>query len=159
VASFHDIEMNDITGEPVSLGTYKDNVCLVVNVASQCGLTPQYAGLKTLHDEFKDQGFTVLGFPCNQFGKQEPGTDAEVCEFVSTKFDVSFPMFSKIEVNGDGTCELYQLLKSAQPGEDESPDIKWNFEKFLVGRDGDVIARFSPLVTPEEISELLPQYL
>lgn len=101
----------------------------------------------------------MLGFPCNQFGKQEPGTDAEILEFVTSKFDVDFPMFSKIEVNGDGACELYRILKAAQPGDGDSPDITWNFEKFLVDRDGNVVRRFAPPTTPEAIAEIVPEYL
>lgn len=101
----------------------------------------------------------MLGFPCNQFADQEPGTDAEILEFVTSEFDVDFPMFSKIEVNGDGAAELYQLLKEAQPGEGETSDIAWNFEKFIVDRAGDPVARFSPMVTPEEVAEELPKYL
>ena len=101
----------------------------------------------------------VLGFPCNQFGKQEPGTDAEILEFVTSKFDVDFPMFSKIEVNGDGACELYAMLKAAQPGEGDSSDITWNFEKFLVDKQGNIVKRFAPPTTPEEVAEVLPEYL
>lgn len=101
----------------------------------------------------------MLGFPCNQFGKQEPGTDAEILEFVTSKFDVDFPMFSKIEVNGDGACELYRILKAAQPGDGDSHDITWNFEKFLVDRDGNVVRRFAPPTTPEAIAEIVPEYL
>jgi glutathione peroxidase len=101
----------------------------------------------------------VLGFPCNQFGAQEPGTEAEILEFVTSKFDVDFPMFSKIEVNGDGACELYQLLKAAQPGDGESADITWNFEKFLVDREGNVVRRFPPMTTPDDIAAVVPEYL
>ncbi len=101
----------------------------------------------------------MLGFPCNQFGAQEPGTEAEILEFVTSKYDVDFPMFAKIEVNGDGACELYQLLKAAQPGDGEKPDITWNFEKFLVDKHGNVVRRFSPIATPEEIAEIVPDYL
>lgn len=101
----------------------------------------------------------MLGFPCNQFGAQEPGTEAEILEFVTSKYDVDFPMFAKIEVNGDGACELYQLLKAAQPGDGEKPDITWNFEKFLVDKHGNVVRRFSPITTPEEIAEIVPDYL
>ncbi len=114
-------------------------------------MTPQYAGLRTLHETYKDRGFTVLAFPCNQFGGQEPGSDAEVLEFAESKFSVTFPMFSKIEVNGDDACELYGLLKTAQPGTEDSADIRWNFTKFLVDGSGEVVARFEPKVTPEEI--------
>jgi glutathione peroxidase len=101
----------------------------------------------------------VLGFPCNQFAKQEPGTDAEILEFVTSKFDVDFPMFSKIEVNGDGECALYTMLKAAQPGEGDSPDITWNFEKFLVDKQGNVVRRFAPPTTPEEVAAVIPDYL
>jgi len=122
-------------------------------------MTPQYAGLRTLHEDNKDAGFTVLGFPCNQFAEQEPDPNAVICEFVDTKYDVTFPMFAKIEVNGDGAAPLYELLKSGQPGEGDSPDITWNFTKFLVGRDGAILARFEPGTTPEEIAEVLPDHL
>ncbi len=122
-------------------------------------MTPQYAGLRALQEKYEDQGFTVLAFPCNQFANQEPGTDAEILEFATSNYDVNFPMFSKIEVNGPGACELYQLLKEAQPGDGESSDITWNFEKFLVGRDGTVLRRFPPTTTPEQIDEVLPEYL
>ncbi len=101
----------------------------------------------------------MLGFPCNQFGQQEPGSEAEILEFVTSKFDVDFPMFAKIEVNGDGACELYQLLKDAQPGDGDSPDITWNFEKFLVDKEGNVVRRFAPPTTPEDVAEIVPQYL
>lgn len=101
----------------------------------------------------------MLGFPCNQFGKQEPGTDAEILEFVRSKFDVDFPMFSKIEVNGEGACELYRLLKAAQPGDGDSPEITWNFEKFLIDKEGNVVRRFAPPTTPEDIAAIVPEYL
>jgi glutathione peroxidase len=101
----------------------------------------------------------VLGFPCNQFGAQEPGTEAEILEFVTSKFEVDFPMFSKIEVNGDGACELYRLLKDAQPGSGDTPDITWNFEKFLVDKDGNVVRRFPPMTTPDDIAQVVPEYL
>ncbi|MFT7624373.1 MAG: glutathione peroxidase [Myxococcota bacterium] len=114
-------------------------------------MTPQYAGLRTLQLEHAAAGFTVLGFPCNQFGAQEPGTDAEILEFATSKYDANFPMFSKIDVNGDGAAPLYQLLKSAAPAPDGSEDIPWNFAKFVVGRDGQVLARISPTVTPADV--------
>ena len=113
-------------------------------------MTPQYAGLRTLHDE--NDGFSVLAFPCNQFGKQEPGTDAEILEFATSKFGATFPMFSKIEVNGDGACDLYQWLKSEAPGED-GEDIPWNFTKFLVDKSGNVVKRYGPQVAPEDIAK------
>ena len=146
---FHDIEMTSITGETQAFKAYKGQICLVVNVASQWGLTPQYAGLRTLHNDNDD--LVVLGFPCNQFGAQEPGTDAEILEFVTSKFDVNFPMFSKIEVNGDGADPLYAFLREQQPGEGESSDIAWNFTKFLVNRNGEVLKRFAPTTKPEEM--------
>jgi glutathione peroxidase len=124
---------------------------LVVNTASQCGFTPQYEGLQQLHDEFKNKGFTVLGFPCDQFGGQEPGDDTEIASFCKKNFGVDFPLFSKIEVNGDKAHPLYQWLRS-QKGGLLGSKIKWNFTKFLVGKDGQVIARYSPTTKPEKIS-------
>ncbi len=122
-------------------------------------MTPQYAGLHTLHESNKDRNFSVLGFPCNQFGNQEPGTNQEILEFARSKFDVEFPMFAKIEVNGDGTCDLYKFLKSGNPDEKGNEDIAWNFTKFLVGRDGQVLERFGPQVTPEVIGEAFGDHL
>lgn len=122
-------------------------------------MTPQYAGLRTIHESNKANGFTVLGFPCNQFGKQEPGTNAEILEFGQSKYDVTFPLFAKIEVNGDGACDLYKFLKAGQADEEGKPDIAWNFTKFLVDGSGSVIARYGPQTTPEEIAEQLPAYL
>lgn len=115
--------------------------------------------MRTLYEQNKDQGFNVLAFPCNQFGAQEPGSNEEIQEFATSKFDVSFPMFAKIEVNGDGACDLYKYLKAAKPDDEGNADIAWNFTKFLVGKDGAVVARFAPQVTPEEIAELLDQWL
>ena len=122
-------------------------------------MTPQYAGLRTLQVDNAKRGFTVLAFPCNQFGAQEPGTDAEILEFATSKYDANFPMFSKIEVNGDGAAEIYKWLKESQPGTGESSDITWNFEKFLVDRSGNVVSRFGPMTTPVEIAPQLEQYL
>ena len=156
---FHDLTMNSITGDPVKLSTFKGQTCLVVNVASRCGLTPQYAGLRDLQEANEDKGFTVLGFPCNQFGAQEPGTSEEILDFCETKFDVNFPLFEKIEVNGSGASELYTLLKSKQPNEDGTTDIQWNFTKFLVDGSGNVVKRYGPRTTPEEIAAELPKYL
>ena len=130
---------------------YKGQVVLVVNVASKCGFTPQYSGLEALYRAHKDQGFAVLGFPCNQFGWQEPGTEAEIAEFCSTTYDVSFPMFSKVDVNGDAADPIYRFLKSEAPGVLGTEAIKWNFTKFLVNRDGHVVERFAPDATPESI--------
>jgi glutathione peroxidase len=122
---------------------------LIVNVASKCGLTPQYAGLEALHERFEDRGFAVVGFPCNQFGGQEPGSADEIAEFCSMTYGVSFPMFEKIEVNGPDRHPIYTELTATADAEGQAGDIQWNFEKFLVGPDGDVIARFRPMTTPE----------
>lgn len=156
---FHDVTMPAITGEPVNLGTFKGTTCLVVNVASKCGLTPQYAGLQKLHEENEHKGFAVLGFPCNQFADQEPGGSEEISSFCSTNYGVTFPLFAKVEVNGDGACELYKLLKPAAPNDDGTLDVPWNFTKFLVDGEGQVVARFGPRTTPEEIAEDLDRYL
>ena len=148
-----------LDGSPVSLDTFKGRVLLIVNTASQCGFTPQYAGLEAIYREFKDAGLTVLGFPCNQFGRQEPGTAAEIESFCEEKYGVSFPVFAKIEVNGPGAHPLYQYLKKCRPGVLGSARIKWNFTKFLVNRRGAVVGRFAPKTTPEsmkpEIEKLL----
>jgi len=146
-------EITTINGERTTLEPWKGKVLLVVNVASQCGLTPQYAGLQELWTELGDQGLVVLGFPCNQFGHQEPGTDAQIATFCETDWAVTFPLFSKIEVNGAGTHPLYQQLKSAAPGLLGTELIKWNFTKFLVGRDGTVLTRFAPTDTPASIRQ------
>jgi len=150
--SFHDFEVRSIDGDTVPLSDYAGKVCLVVNVASQCGLTPQYAGLQSLQQRLHDRGFDVLAFPCNQFGGQEPGSNAEICEFAQSKYGADFPMFEKVEVNGDGACDLYRFLKSEQADEDGSADVKWNFTKFLVDGSGAVVARFGPAATPEDIA-------
>lgn len=136
--------VKNIEGKEVNLSDYHGKVVLVVNVASKCGLTPQYKGLEAAYEKYKDQGFVILGFPCNQFGKQEPGTEAEIQQFCSDKYNVTFPMFSKIDVNGKETSTLYKSLKAKFPG-----DIKWNFEKFLVNKKGEVVSRFEPKTTPE----------
>jgi len=146
-SSVFDITVKDIKGADVSLDTYRGKVLLIVNVASKCGYTKQYTGLEALYAKYKDQGLVVLGFPCNQFGGQEPGTEAEIAEFCSVKFNVKFPLFAKIEVNGPGRAPLYTFLSgegSKFPGK-----IGWNFNKFLVGRDGQVIARYESKVAPE----------
>lgn len=143
-----DFETTDIDGRAKPLSDFDGKVVLVVNVASKCGLTPQYDGLQRLHDEFHDRGFEILGFPCNQFAGQEPGTEAEVKRFCSLNYGVRFPMFSKIEVNGPGRAPLYEWLCSAEVGPEPAGDIKWNFGKFLIGRDGAVCARFDPSVEP-----------
>jgi glutathione peroxidase len=159
MAKFHDLTMNTLAGAPVKFSTYKGKTVLVVNVASRCGLTPQYAGLRELQEQNARKNFTVLGFPCNQFGAQEPGTAEEIQTFCDTKYNVNFPLFEKIDVNGTGTCELYKLLKSKQSNDDGTVDIQWNFTKFLVDGEGNVVARFGPRTTPEEIAAKLPEYL
>jgi glutathione peroxidase len=141
----------DIDGNEVPLENFRGQTLLIVNVASRCGFTPQYAGLEALHRKYKDRGFTVLAFPCNQFGAQEPGDEAEIREFCTTNYGVTFPLFAKVEVNGDGAHPLWQHLKSEQPGILGSEGIKWNFTKFLVDRDGRVKQRFAPKDTPEEL--------
>ena len=143
-----EFETTDIDGQTRSLGEFDGKVVLVVNVASKCGLTPQYDGLQRLYDEYRDKGLEILGFPCNQFAGQEPGTDAEVKEFCSVNFNVSFPLFSKIDVNGDDRAPLYEWLCASEVGPEAVGDVKWNFCKFLIGRDGSVQARFDPSVEP-----------
>ncbi|MGH8398619.1 MAG: glutathione peroxidase [Gammaproteobacteria bacterium] len=144
--SFHDFNVKTIDGHDQALKDFKGNAVLVVNVASECGLTPQYVGLEKLYREFKDKNFLVLGLPCNQFGQQEPGTEAEIQQFCSTNYGVSFPLTSKIEVNGAGAHPLYKWLKDGTGG----ADIQWNFEKFLIGKDGKVVKRYSPKTVPED---------
>ncbi|MBB6226875.1 glutathione peroxidase [Polymorphobacter multimanifer] len=143
--------LKTIDGRETTLAEWAGEVLLVVNTASKCGFTPQYAGLEALHAKYRDKGFAVLGFPCNQFGAQEPGDEAEIASFCSTKFDVDFPMFAKVEVNGEAAHPLWKALKKAAPGLLGSEAIKWNFTKFLVGRDGRVIERFAPTTTPEQL--------
>ena len=157
MSDFHELTMKSITGEDIQFSAYEDQFCLIVNVASAWGLTPQYAGLRTLNNE--TEGLTVLGFPCNQFGAQEPGSDEEILDFVTNNYDIDFPMFSKIEVNGNNTCDLYKILKTQQPAEDGTEDLPWNFTKFLVDKNGTVIKRFTPQTPPEEIKEVLPSLM
>ena len=154
-----DIPLKDIDGKKTNLGAHKGKVMLVVNVASKCGLTKQYKQLQAVHDKFAKKGFTVLGFPCNQFGKQEPGTSLEIKKFCTDNFSVTFPLHAKIEVNGDGACELYQQLKAAKVDEEGNADIGWNFTKFLVDRQGNVVERFVPPTTPEDIEESVLAHL
>lgn len=150
MTSLQDFSARGIDGRDVSLADYQGQVVLVVNTASQCGFTPQYQGLQELYDAYREQGFTVLGFPCDQFGHQEPGEDAEIAGFCERSFGVSFPLFSKVEVNGDGAHPLYRWLRSEKGGLLGSR-IKWNFTKYLLGRDGRVLARYSPTTRPERI--------
>jgi len=146
----HDIDVKTLDGEPASLGDLAGNTLLVVNVASKCGLTPQYTGLERLHERFAGRGFSVVGFPCNQFGGQEPGSAEEIQQFCSTTYGVTFPMFEKIEVNGPRRHPLYTELTAVPDASGEAGDIQWNFEKFLVGPDGAIIGRFRPLTEPED---------
>jgi glutathione peroxidase len=148
MASIYDFTVKTIDGKEQSLGDYRGKALLVVNVASKCGLTPQYAALQALHAEYAPRGFAVLGFPCNQFAGQEPGSDADVKAFCSTSYGVTFPMYSKIDVNGKGRAPLYTWLTAQATKPDGPGDIKWNFAKFLVDRSGQVAARFEPRTTP-----------
>jgi glutathione peroxidase len=148
--AIYDADVAALDGGAAELGDYRGKALLIVNVASQCGLTPQYSGLQELHEQYADRGFAVLGFPCNQFGAQEPGTADEIAAFCETNYGVTFPMFAKIEVNGDGRHALYEQLTAYADDEGEAGDIQWNFEKFLVSADGDVVRRFRPLTTPED---------
>lgn len=147
--SLGDIPLRTLSGEPATLGDQGSKVLLVVNVASKCGLTPQYEGLERLQQRYGDRGFSVVGFPCNQFRGQEPGTSEEIAEFCSTTYGVSFPMFEKVEVNGADRHPVYQELVQAADAEGKAGDVLWNFEKFLVDPTGQVVARFRPRTEPE----------
>ena len=148
--NFYQFTMKNIQGNDVKLNSYKGKVVLVVNTASKCGLTPQYEGLEALYQKYKDKGLVILGFPCNQFMGQEPGTAEEIQNFCSTKYNVTFPLFAKLEVNGDGTDPLYKYLKSALPIEGKN-DIRWNFEKFIIDRNGNPVKRYAPKTKPIEL--------
>jgi glutathione peroxidase len=148
--SVHDFPVNTLSGQPGSLGDLAGKTLLVVNVASRCGLTPQYEGLERLHERLAGRGFSVVGFPCNQFGGQEPGTAEEIGEFCSVNYGVTFPMFEKIEVNGPGRHPVYGELTTVRDADGEAGDIQWNFEKFLVAPDGSVIGRYRPGTDPED---------
>jgi glutathione peroxidase len=141
-----------IDGKDVPLADWRGQVLLIVNTASKCGFTPQYEGLEALHKRYGDKGFSVLGFPCNQFGAQEPGDEAEIASFCKLTYDVDFPMFAKVDVNGDAAHPLFKALKAAAPGLLGSEGIKWNFTKFLVDRSGNVVDRFAPTTKPEAIA-------
>jgi glutathione peroxidase len=147
----YDFEAAAINGELVGLGRYHGKVLLIVNTASECGFTPQYKGLEEVYQQFKDRGFEVLGFPCNQFGKQEPGTEQEIHAFCERNYGVTFPLFSKVDVNGDNAHPLFKHLKEAAPGVFGTEGIKWNFTKFLINRDGSVYKRYAPQTKPEEL--------
>ena len=147
-----DIPLKTIDGKPARLGDFDDEALLIVNVASQCGFTPQYAGLEELHRRFRARGFAVLGFPCDQFGHQEPGDEAEIKNFCSLNYDVTFPMFAKTEVNGDNAHPLFKALKQEAPGLLGTQAIKWNFTKFLLDRNHNVVRRYAPTDRPESLA-------
>lgn len=152
MTTVHDFSAPDLSGRDVPLEQYRGKVLLVVNTASKCGFTPQYKGLQKLYDQYHDRGLEILGFPCNQFGKQEPGSASEIGEFCELNYGVSFPMFSKIDVNGDQAHPLYDHLKTEAPGLLGSKAIKWNFTKFLVDKEGRVVRRYAPKDRPEDIA-------
>lgn len=149
--SIYDFSATSLAGEPLTLDAYRDKVLLIVNTASECGFTPQYAGLEKIYQQFKDQGLEVLGFPCNQFAHQEPGSSAEIGAFCEKNYGVTFSMFQKIDVNGDNAHPLFQFLKQQAPGVLGSESIKWNFTKFLVNKNGRVFKRYASLTKPEEL--------
>ena len=153
MTTIYDFEADTLEGTPRKLDAYRGKPLLIVNVASKCGFTPQYTGLEALYRAHKDRGFAILGFPCDQFGHQEPGDAQEIRNFCSMNYEVSFPLFAKIEVNGEGAHPLYKYLKHAAPGLLGSEAIKWNFTKFLVDRDGNVVRRYAPTDTPEKIGK------
>lgn len=158
-ASVHDFSAKRLGGGEEKLSSYKGKTLLIVNVASRCGFTPQYEGLQKLYDAYKDKGVEVLAFPCNQFGAQEPGDEKEIASFCSLNYGVSFPMFAKVDVNGENAHPLYKFLKKEKKGLAGSEAIKWNFTKFLVDGDGAVVARFGPQDTPELISRKIEKML
>jgi glutathione peroxidase len=147
--SIYDVKISTLQGETTSLSQYEGKAVLIVNVASKCGLTPQYAGLERLQERYADRGFTVLGVPCNQFGGQEPGSPDEIQTFCSTTYGVTFPMTEKVDVNGDDRHQLYERLTATNDDEGKAGDIQWNFEKFLVSPQGEIVRRFRPMTEPE----------
>ena len=151
MSSVYDFTAKTLQGRDIPLAEFKGKVLLIVNTASKCGFTPQYEGLESLYEKHKAQGFEVLGFPCNQFGAQEPGGEAEIGQFCQSNYGVSFPMFAKIDVNGEEAHPLFRFLKREKPGVLGTERIKWNFTKFLVGRDGEVVGRYAPLTKPEDL--------
>jgi glutathione peroxidase len=154
-----DFSATTLAGTEAALSVLAGKVLLIVNTASKCGFTPQYAGLQKLHEKYHDQGLVVMGFPCNQFGHQEPGNEQDISRFCETSYGVGFPMFAKVDVNGAGAHPLFKHLKSAAPGLLGSEAIKWNFTKFLVGRDGTVFKRYAPQTSPEELQEDIERLL
>lgn len=158
MSSFYDFKATDIYGQTISMSDYKDKCILVVNTASKCGFTPQYKGLENLYTKYKDQGLVVLAFPCNQFGRQEPGTEENIITDCLNVFNINFPVFSKVKVNGPETHPIFGYLKSQKRGFLSSA-IKWNFTKFIISPEGKVKKRLNPTTTPEEIEVILPKYL
>ena len=152
MASIYDFSVDDIKGKPVKLDKYRDKVMLIVNTASKCGFTPQYKGLEALYEKYHGKGLEILGFPCNQFGAQEPGTEKEIAAFCELNYGVTFPMFAKVDVNGKSAAPVFNYLKAEKPGLLGSEAIKWNLTKFLVDRKGTVLARYAPNDTPESIA-------
>lgn len=159
MTTIYDFKANMLSGQEKPLADFKGNVLLVVNTASKCGFTPQYAGLEQLYKDMHDRGFSILGFPCNQFGKQEPGGAEEIGGFCQVNYGVSFPMFAKIDVNGDNAHPVYKYLKREKPGIFGTENIKWNFTKFLVDRNGAVVARFAPTTAPQSLRQPIQQLL
>jgi glutathione peroxidase len=159
MATLYQHQLNSIDGQETTLEAYRGKVLLLVNTASKCGFTPQYHGLEALYEKYRDRGLVVLGFPCNQFRNQEPGDEAEIREFCSTRYEVSFPMFAKLEVNGEHAHPLYEQIKREAPGIFGSTSIKWNFTKFLVDRNGRVVRRFAPKTPPERLEKAIEELL
>ena len=159
MGNIYDICVQDSHGDEVKMSEFKNKTLLIVNVASKCGLTPQYVGLQKIFDEFKDRNFLVLGFPCNQFGGQEPGSNQEISEFCEINYSVTFPIFSKIKVNGPEAHPLFKLLKQDKPGIFRTQSIKWNFTKFLINNNGKIVERFSPRVEPKYIRKEIEKIL
>ena len=155
----YEFSAKDIAGKSRTIADYRGKVLLIVNTASKCGLTPQYKGLEVLYKKYKDQGLVILGFPCNQFGAQEPGSETEISEFCEINYGVSFPMFAKVDVNGDGAHPLWKWMKHSAPGLLGSEAIKWNFSKFLIDRKGAVLERFAPTVVPEDLGTAIEKAL
>ncbi|MDO9489136.1 MAG: glutathione peroxidase [Sphingomonadaceae bacterium] len=159
MAGIYDLSAQSLDGHETPLSAFAGKVTLVVNTASKCGFTPQYAGLQSLYDEYRDRGFAVLGVPCNQFGAQEPGGEDEIGAFCERNYGVGFPMFAKVDVNGPGTHPVYKALKKAAPGLLGSESIKWNFTKFLIDKDGHVVERFAPTTKPEDLKPAIEKLL
>jgi glutathione peroxidase len=159
MASIYDFSAKSLSGEEIPISAFKGKVLLIVNTASKCGFTPQYSGLEQLHRKYGARGFEVLAFPCNQFGAQEPGDAHEIANFCTLNYDVTFPVFAKIEVNGQGTHPLYRFLKQAKRGFLGSQSVKWNFTKFLAGRDGTVKGRFAPMTKPGKLESRIEALL